>query len=579
MTNTVPLILKKEPVSAVRPVKSRTPDVAVIYATPAGEVAVFDPGRRDGWTTRTFSRYRLRYEVDMGDHRRTVELRNSPLPACGGIYHFHAVMDVGFRVVHPEMIVSRDVDDGLVVIYNYLIDICRPITRQFDIQDATGAEEAINARFRHGETLEEGIHLYRCRARLSGDTGTQTFVKSQDDAARADIVESARHKKAIADANRRNELDRITQVAKLEAQDRERRELADRPLDLPELLRIHLEREPHDTQMVVQLRAEMERAQWDRQEIRDQRARELFEFLASRNLIHAVDLGRFLSQVRTQLPHLLQPLPTASGQPQPLLVSSEWDDPLPMPGAASAGPAALAAVDGPGAAPPPLVQPRHFPDILPVYVVIDLSVAVEGCIAELNAGMNSLYDALIAEPAVAGVVRLSIFGYAENVAVPLARAIVRNETERVCLFARGQAHYAAVFERLLVRIPRDIEQLKAEQPNVRRPQVLFLSGAQPTDKSRWNQAYQRLVDRDQHRYAPDILACGIGEASAETIASIATRQELAFVADDENLARSVERYFSFIARQVVNYGRSVLDGEPGPLICAPEGFRPATDLV
>ncbi|MGH3832076.1 MAG: hypothetical protein ACRDRS_16795 [Pseudonocardiaceae bacterium] len=578
MTKQVPLILKKDRVTTVGSVTARTPDVAVVYATPAGEVDVFDPGRRDSWAKRVSSRYRLRYEVDLGDHRHTVELRSSPLPARGDIYHFDTLIDVGFRVVDPGMIVSRDVDDGLKVVCDYLIDICRPITRQFGILDAVGAEEAINARFRHGDTLEEGIHLYRCRARLSSDTYARTFLKSQDDAERANIVESARHKKAVADANRQNELDRIKQSAKLEAQDRERRELVDRPLDLRELVRIHLEREPHDTQMVMQLWTEMERAQWDRQEIRDQQARELFEFLASRNLIHAVDLGRFRDQVMTQLQSPPRPLPAASGSSHPLPIGSGWDDPLPMPGAASVRPGP-AAVDGTVVAPPPLGQPRHSPDVLPVYVVIDQSVAVEGCIAELNAGVNSLYDALIAEPAVAGIVRLSIFGYADDVAVPLDLAVVRDGTERLCLSARGQAHYAAAFERLLECIPRDIEQLKAQQPNVRRPQVLFLSSAQPADESRWSPVYQRLVDRDQHRYAPDIVACGVGEAKAETIVRIATRQELAFVADDGNLARSVVRYFSFVARQVVNYGRSVLDGGPSPLVRAPEGFRPAIDLV
>jgi uncharacterized protein YegL len=573
MTSRVPLIVKKDPVprSAIGPVKSRTPDVAVVYATPEGEVAVFDPGRLDRWSMRVFSRYRLRYEVDLGDHRRTVELRSSPLPARGDVYHFDTFIDVGFRVVDPGAIVCRDVEDGLTVVYNYLIDICRPITRQFDIADAAGAEEAINARFRQGDTLEEGIHLFRCCARLSSDMYVRTFLKSQDDAKRDNIVKSAQHEVAVEDAKRQNQLDLIKQSGKLEAQDRERRALIDRPLDLRELIRIHLERYPHDTQMALQLLTKMERARWERQEVQDQRSREMFEFLASRNLIHAVDLGRFRDQAVTQLQNTSQPLPKVSG----------WDDPLPIPGAASARPVPmpLTTVDSPTMPQPPVAEPHRLPDAVPVYVVIDQSVAVQGCVSELNAGVNSLYDALIAEPAVAGVVRLSVFGYADNAAVQLALTTVRDGTERVHFSTYGQAHYAAAFERLLDCIPRDIEQLKAEQPNVRRPQVLFLSGAEPADDSRWISVYQRLVDRHQHRYAPDIVACGVGAARAETIARIATSQDLAFVANDGHLARSVERYFAFVIRQVVSYGRSVLDGRPGPLVPVPDGFRPARDLV
>lgn len=589
MTNRVPLILKKDPIprTAVSPVKARTPDIAVVYATTAGEVAVFDPGQRDRWTMRMFSRYRLRYEVDIGDHRRTVELRSSPLPANGGIYHFDTSIDVGFRVVDPGEIVRRDVDDGLTVVYNHLIDVCRPITRGFDIDDAAGAEDAINARFRHGDTLEEGIHLFRCRARLSSDTYARTFLKSQDDARRGNIVKAARHETAIDDAKRQNELDLIKQSGKLKAQDRERAALADRPLDLRELIGIHLERYPHDTRMAMQLLADMERARWDRQDVQDQRSREMFEFLANRNLIHAVDIGQFRDRVMTQLQSPSQPLTVASGssplpagaEPSLLPAASGWDDPLPVLTAADARSTSMppTTVDVPTM--PPLAEPHRSLDVLPVYVVIDRSVAVQECVAELNAGVNSLYDALIAEPAIAGIVRLSVFGYADDVAVQLALATVHEGIPRVHLSAQGQARYGAAFEQLLDCIPRDVEQLKVAQPNVRRPQVLFLSGAQPADDSGWSSIYQRLVDRGQHRYAPDILACGVGAARAETIARIATRQELAFVADDGQLARSVERYFAFVVQQIVGYGRSVLEGGPGPLVNAPDGFRPARDLV
>lgn len=573
MTNPVPLILNKDPIprSAVGPVKARTPDVAVVYTTAAGEVAVFDPGQRDRWTKRMFSRYRLRYEVDVGDHRRTVELRSSPLPARGGIYHFDTLIDVGFRVVDPRAIVSRDVDDGLAVIYNYLIGVCRPIVREFDIEDAAGAEDAINARFRHGDTLEEGIHLYRCSARLSTDTYARTYLRSQEEAKRTKIVKSAQHEVDVEDAVRQNKIDLIKQSGALEARARERDALVDRPLDLQGLISMHLERYPNDTRTALQLLADMERARWDRQEIQDQRSREMFEFLASRNLIHAVDLGRFRDQVMTQLQSPQPAVPAVSG----------WDDPLPVLGAASTQPVPMppVTVDGSAVPQPSVAEPRQAPDVVPVYVVIDQSVAVEGCVAELNAGVNSLYDALIAEPTVAGIVRLSVLGYADDVAVQLTLATVREGTQRVHLSADGQAHYAAAFERLLDCIPRDVEQLKVQQPNVRRPQVLFLSGAQPADDSLWSPVYQRLVDRDQHKYAPDIVACGVGAARAETIARIATRQELAFVANDGHLTKSVERYFAFVARQVVGYGQSVLDGGPGPLVCAPDGFRPARDLV
>ncbi len=570
MTSRVPLILKKEsiPRTAVGPVKSRTPDVAVVYATSAGEVSVFDPGMRDRWSRRVFARYRLRYEVDLGDHRRTVELRTSPLPARGGIYHFDTFFDVGFRVVDPEAIVRRDVDDGLTVVYNRLIDVCRPITRRFDIEEDDRAEDAINDRFRAGDTLLEGIHIFHLSAQLSSDTGSRRHRQTQVEAERSDIEKSAQHQVHVNDAVRTGKLDLIKQDNTLRIRDRERSTMTNRTLDFQELIRIHLERYPHDTQTALQMLRDMEGAQWERREVQEQRTQELFRFLANNNLIQAVDLGAFRDQVMTQFQNPPEPrrlagaAPGQYGQPSTQVFTQSddgWNDPLPPLGAVPAA--------------------AHRPDVIPIYVVIDRSTAVQPCVNELNAGLNSLFDALIAEPAVGGAVRLSVIGYADEVDIRLELATVQPGTERVQLSAHGPAHYAAAFEQLLDSIPRDVEQLKSQQPNVRRPQVLFLSGAQPTDESRWSSVYQRLVDRNQQRYAPEIVACGVGAARPETIARVATRRELAFIAESAVLPTSVEQYFVFVTQQIVAYGRSVLDGLPGPVIFAPDGFRPACDLV
>ncbi|MGH3904518.1 MAG: vWA domain-containing protein [Pseudonocardiaceae bacterium] len=566
----MPLILKKEsiPRTAVGPVKSRTPDVAVVYATSAGEVSVFDPGMRDRWSRRVFARYRLRYEVDLGDHRRTVELRTSPLPARGGIYHFDTFFDVGFRVVDPEAIVRRDVDDGLTVVYNRLIDVCRPITRRFDIEEDDRAEDAINDRFRAGDTLLEGIHIFHLSAQLSSDTGSRRHRQTQVEAERSDIEKSAQHQVHVNDAVRTGKLDLIKQDNTLRIRDRERSTMTNRTLDFQELIRIHLERYPHDTQTALQMLRDMEGAQWERREVQEQRTQELFRFLANNNLIQAVDLGAFRDQVMTQFQNPPEPrrlagaAPGQYGQPSTQVFTQSddgWNDPLPPLGAVPAA--------------------AHRPDVIPIYVVIDRSTAVQPCVNELNAGLNSLFDALIAEPAVGGAVRLSVIGYADEVDIRLELATVQPGTERVQLSAHGPAHYAAAFEQLLDSIPRDVEQLKSQQPNVRRPQVLFLSGAQPTDESRWSSVYQRLVDRNQQRYAPEIVACGVGAARPETIARVATRRELAFIAESAVLPTSVEQYFVFVTQQIVAYGRSVLDGLPGPVIFAPDGFRPACDLV
>ena len=136
--------------------------------------------------------------------------------------------------------------------------------------------------------------------------------------------------------------------------------------------------------------------------------------------------------------------------------------------------------------------------------------------------------------------------------------------------------HGAAFDRLLSRIPVDVEKLKAGHSAVRRPQVLFLSGARPADDdSNWDRTHRQLVDREQQQYAPDIVACGIGGADPAIIAHVATRPELAFMAVNSDLVSAVQHYFTFVAGQVVGYATAVLDGHGGPVVSMPSGFRPA----
>src|SRR6516225_134540 len=123
MTGTLPLILSQEPVTRglMARMKESRPNLAVVYADAFGHIAYFG-GRPLKWSEQFASRYRVRYEVDLSDHRRTARLDSSPLPSRGDAYFFHSMVDVGFRVTDPAAVVRRNVTDGLTVVYNYLID-------------------------------------------------------------------------------------------------------------------------------------------------------------------------------------------------------------------------------------------------------------------------------------------------------------------------------------------------------------------------------------------------------------------------------------------------------------------------
>ena len=52
----------------------------------------------------------------------------------------------------------------------------------------------------------------------------------------------------------------------------------------------------------------------------------------------------------------------------------------------------------------------------------------------------------------------------------------------------------------------------------------------PSDEPAWRNAYQQLIDRQVTPTAPNIIACGIGQAQAEIISQVATSPEFGFIA-------------------------------------------------
>jgi uncharacterized protein YegL len=157
--------------------KESRPNIAVVYADGEGRIDCFD-GRRLKRSELAAAHYRIQYEVDLGDHRRTTPLGSSSLPAQGDTYFFQSMVDVGFRVTDPAAVVRRNVTDGLAVVHGYLVNAFRRITRSFDIREAAEAEEAINIRYRQSVTLEEGITIYHCRAQLAPDEAASNYLRS-----------------------------------------------------------------------------------------------------------------------------------------------------------------------------------------------------------------------------------------------------------------------------------------------------------------------------------------------------------------------------------------------------------------
>jgi hypothetical protein len=287
---TLPLILRQEPITRgllTRMTEPR-PNVAVVYADAFGEIAYFQ-GRPLRWLEQVAARYRVRYEVDLSDHRRTARLDSSPLPSRGNTYFFHSMVDVGFRVTDPAAVVRCNVTDGLAVVYNYLIDTFRSIIREYDIGEATEAEAAINLRFQRPAVLDEGITIYHCRARLVPHAVTEDHQRRRLTRSRSLDFGEAEHRDGMTFARNASEPTEIEQTGRLDA-DRRKMGSPREPVDLAGLIRAHLSKRPGDTAYALQLLLGYEQAKLEQRGTDDQRLLDLVKYMIDNEIIQAVDV-------------------------------------------------------------------------------------------------------------------------------------------------------------------------------------------------------------------------------------------------------------------------------------------------
>jgi uncharacterized protein YegL len=218
-------------------------------------------------------------------------------------------------------------------------------------------------------------------------------------------------------------------------------------------------------------------------------------------------------------------------------------------------------------------------NLLPVYVVADESASMAEWAQELNKGLVSLYEALRSQPMIAAKLRLTILGFSDDVEVRLAMADMRNVQGPPRLTIRSSTNYEAVFEDLLRRIPRDVNTLKSDDYIVHRPAVFFLSDGQPND-SAWIEPHQRLTSKARTPAAPNIIACGVGDVTAETILQVATQQEFALVAiPGTDIGSAIAKFFVALTASIVKSGSALNSSDPKLVVEKPETFTLAIDVL
>ncbi|MEU8091640.1 hypothetical protein [Micromonospora chalcea] len=543
-TPTVPLIVSttRSSLLGLR-TPPRRPGVAVVYADAEGNL--FDS--RAGNAPRL--RRVTRFEVDTSDHRRRARLLTSPPPSRDAVYTFDAVLDIGFRVHDPLEVVRHNVGDALPLVYQYVTTVCHEVTRRYGIKQAAAAEDEVNARFAQQHQLTGGITVFDCRVRLTPDAAGMQFLRNLDKAERQETVREVEHHSAMREVERQSEIERLQLRSVFERRERERDALSARPLDLQALVALHLERHPEDTAGALELLASAEAQQVQQRDASEQRRLELLKYLTEHGMLQPVDFDLIRERTLETFDR-----PAAAASPSPL----GWDEPLPR--------QLSAADDHPG-------TPAAPGRTLPFYVLLELPADAGPVLDALNTGLTALYRTLSLDPEVADRLHLAVAGIGEEVEIESPLVAIRDAPSEGGLPARGPGRYAKAFDWLAAAIPADIDALKQNR-RVIRPLVFVLSLAGPAPDDDWRPAQEALTDRERQRYAPEIIGCTVDEGTAEAILTMATRPELAFVADGPDPAAAISRFFAFVAEQIEVRDRAATSGQPAG-VAPPHGFRPA----
>lgn len=536
--STLPLIVSQEPVARglMSRMKMSRPNVAVVYSDAFGQVTYLG-GRPLSWSEQVASKYRTRYEVDLSDQRRTGVLQSSPLPSSGDRYFFQCTVDVGFRVTDPAAVVQRNVTDALAVVYNHIIDVSRPVTRRHDIKDAQLAESDINYLFAAPVPLPEGITIYHCSIRLLPDQAAQEYLRRLESAARTHTVNAAEHGVTAAAAYQSEELTGIAQRARLGREQLEELAMANRPVNLDGIIRMHLAKHPDETAYVLELLRQHELAQLAQQDGQDKRTTELFRYMIEQDVMRAVDVA----PLREQMISKVQGLTAGTGPAQ--LPAVSWDEPLPA-------------------------------RVVPVYIVIDESVTDQGYFEVLNRGMGSLPSKLSSYPETTGAIRLAAIGYGSDVAVRMPLRMISADSAVPGFSHRDSGSLGRVFEYLRSRIPEDVDRLKGQGMSLGRPTLHVLCGAPVNQDFGWEGSHHQLTDRAAFSYAPNIIACGVDGASPAAVSRIATQPGSAWVAASGlPMAQVTTHYLEFVQITIVNLvkAHAASSSEVGGQ--GPEGFR------
>ncbi|MGM1065330.1 vWA domain-containing protein [Saccharothrix sp. Mg75] len=160
-------------------------------------------------------------------------------------------------------------------------------------------------------------------------------------------------------------------------------------------------------------------------------------------------------------------------------------------------------------------------DVVPCYVICDVSPSMTDHLDEVNAGLREFRGAIHADPSAAGRVRVCVVGFA---ATPTVLQPLRPAAELTEVGTSGPAagtNFGPAFTLLRDTIAHDVHALGAQRLRVHRPVVFFASDGRPTDPTTWPAAFAALED-PAWPARPTVVAFGLGAADHGTLDRIGT---------------------------------------------------------
>lgn len=157
-------------------------------------------------------------------------------------------------------------------------------------------------------------------------------------------------------------------------------------------------------------------------------------------------------------------------------------------------------------------------DVLPCYVVCDVSFSMTDHLGEVNAGMREFRGAVHADRRGVAQIRLCVVVFAErsHVVQPLRPALAPAET--ITPRQESGSDFGSAFTLVHDTVERDVHGLKAQRLRVRRPVLFFVSDGRATDPA-WPLALARLTASAS---CPEMIAFGLGAVDQPALDRIGT---------------------------------------------------------